>query len=185
MFKKLAAAFQSQPAQPAQAPKPKQTPQEIYLGLRRNILTLDGAQIGFVAKPGLTEAWGVVTDLGSENGWMTLVSLAEGTTSMYTSTGGGILGAGEDKTGTPAGASAGLVMVAGKYFQQMQLTKEFPLPAAPNVRFYVLTSGGVYTTEFKQLTPADTGHPFFELYAYAQNVVTELRLFSEKQNQKR
>ena len=181
MFKKLGSLFQSQPAQPQ---KPKQTPFEIYQGLRRNVLTLTPAQIGFIPKPGDPAAWGVVTDLGSENGWVTLVSLAEGTTSMYTSAGGGILGAGEDKSGTSAGASAGLVMVAEKYFRQMQRTTEFPLPAAPNVRFYVLTVDGIYTTEFKQLTPADTSHPFFELYAYAQNVVTELRTFSEKQKQK-
>jgi hypothetical protein len=179
MFKKLSSMFQSQPQ------KPKQTPFEVYQGLRRNILTLTPEQIGFIPKPGDPSTWGVVTDLGSPNGWVTLVSLAEGTTSMYTSAGGGILGAGEDKTGKPAGASAGLVMVAEKYFRQMQPTKEFPLPAAPNVRFYILTLEGVYTTEFKQLTPADANHPFFELYAYAQNVVTELRLFSEKQDQKK
>jgi len=179
MFKKLSSMFQSQPQEPGKAPF------DVYQDLRRNILTLTPEQIGFIPKPRDPSAWGVVTDLGAPNGWATIVSLAEGTTSMYTSSGGGIIGAGEDKTGKPAGASAALVMVAEKYFRRMQPTKEFPLPAAPNVRFYVLTLEGVYTTEFKQLTPSDTGHTFFELYAYAQNVVTELRLFSEQQNQKK
>lgn len=180
MFKKLSSMFQSQPQQ-----SPKQTPFDVYMGLRRNILTIDPAQVRITSKEGVAESWGVVTDLGvAPSGFMTFVSLADGTTSMYTSSGGGMLGAGQDKTGAPAVASMALVQVAEKYFRKMQPTKEFLLPAAGNARFYVLTAQGVYTTEFQQLTPADQNHPFFELYAYAQNVVTELRLLSQKQNQK-
>jgi hypothetical protein len=180
MFKKLSSLFQSQPQ------KPKQTPFEIYQGLRYNILSIDPNKVGLAPKPGVNASWGVVTDLGvAPSGYMTLVSLVDGTTSMYTSSGGGMIGAGENKAGAPAQASVALVMAAEKFYRLMQPTKVFPLPSAGNVRFYVLTSYGVYSAEFPQLTPADDKHPFFELYAFAQNVITELRLLDEKQKQKK
>jgi hypothetical protein len=49
------------------------------------------------------------------------------------------------------------------------------------VRFYLLTFSGIHTVEFADtLTERDRSHPFYELYAHAQAVVSQIRLLSEK-----
>src|SRR5689334_23317524 len=74
-------------------PKPKD-PQGFYEGLRS--LALDAIEQG-LARTNLDfpNVAGVVVDVPADGGGIaTFVALADGTTSMYTSTGGGTIGAG-------------------------------------------------------------------------------------------
>lgn len=56
-----------------------------------------GAVDAGLAPPGSDHpnVFGVVVDIPSSGGWATVVALGDGTTSMYTSVGGGTIGAGE------------------------------------------------------------------------------------------
>jgi hypothetical protein len=64
-----------------------------YEGLRT--MALDAAARGLVsASPESPDVSGVVVDVPGSGGFATIVALADGTTSMYTSTGGGRIGAG-------------------------------------------------------------------------------------------
>ncbi len=67
---------------------------DAYEGLRALAL---GAVADGLAPPGPEHphVWGVVVDVPSGGDWATIVALGDGTTSMYTSTGGGTIGAGE------------------------------------------------------------------------------------------
>src|SRR5690348_17043141 len=66
------------------------SPADVYVGLRNQILTLDPARAGFAGQA----LWGCVMDTGYPSGAATLVCLSDGTTSLYTSTGGGMIGGG-------------------------------------------------------------------------------------------
>src|SRR3954451_12061808 len=68
-----------------------------YLGLRRQFLELDAAA---VAEP----LRGVALEFGMASGSATVVCVADGTTSMYTSGGGGYLGMGRHEAVQQANA---------------------------------------------------------------------------------
>ena len=70
-----------------------QPPGEVYDTLRTRALEVEEATLGRapVEHP---QVLGTVIDIPSEGGIASVVALADGTTSMYTSTGGGTIGAG-------------------------------------------------------------------------------------------
>src|ERR1035437_6926854 len=71
---------------------------DVYAGLREQILRLDPATAGMSQRPGGPIVWGALMEMGYPNGVATIVALADGTTSMYTSTGGGIIGGGAHRS---------------------------------------------------------------------------------------
>jgi hypothetical protein len=68
--------------------------EQVFQGLRRTILDLDPAESGLDRFTAGRTVWGALMEMGYPNGAATLVSLADGTTSLYTSTGGGTIGGG-------------------------------------------------------------------------------------------
>ena len=66
--------------------------------LRAMIFNLDPAEIGLTRENFDYPVWGIVMETGFPDGSFTLVSLAEGTTSLYFSNGGGIIGGGEHES---------------------------------------------------------------------------------------
>ena len=70
------------------------SPQEIYNGLRSTML--GAASSGQIPRhDDHPDVYGLVIDMPGQGGYATVVALGDNTTSMYTSTGGGIVGAGE------------------------------------------------------------------------------------------
>jgi hypothetical protein len=65
-----------------------------YIGLRNQALTIDPASIGLAPSPEHPNLLAGLMEMGMGGGIATLVIIADGTTSMYWSTGGGIIGAG-------------------------------------------------------------------------------------------
>ena len=63
-----------------------------YQHLRSQALSLERAAAGIPAPPPEAPVWGLLMDMGFPNGTATLVALADGTTSLYHSGGGGVLG---------------------------------------------------------------------------------------------
>jgi hypothetical protein len=153
-------------------------PTSIYLQLRSRILSLQPAEVGLAPSTEAPHVWGVLMETGYKVGLATLVSLADGTTSLYYSTGGGMLGSGEY---TPiAQASKALVAQAENHFQQLSPTEEFPLPEVGQVRFLVLTYAGAFTAEATEKKLAVGKHALSPLYTCAQEILTQLRLLVEK-----
>ena len=73
-----------------------QQPVGPYEDLRNLALLRFGSDVSGVDLGAHPDVVGAVVDLpGSNGGHATIVALADGTTSMYTSTGGGVIGAGE------------------------------------------------------------------------------------------
>lgn len=67
----------------------------IALDLRARVFGLDPASAGLAPTGRHPRVYGAVLETGLDRGWFTLVALADGTTSLYLSSGGGVIGAGE------------------------------------------------------------------------------------------
>lgn len=159
-------------AQPTQSATP--TPAPIYLTLRDRILTADPQEIGLSPTADGPETWAVVMDLGWPDATVTLVGVGDGTTSLYFSNGGGIIGAGESPQ--VAATTRQFVAEAADYLTEMTATEEYPLPETGRVRFTVMTYQGAYTADVAEAELQQGQHPLSPLYALAQEVITQVRL---------
>jgi hypothetical protein len=67
---------------------PTPEPAPIYLQLRQRILGFNPDELGLKPSLEAPHVWAVLVEMGYEVGTATLVSLVDGTTSLYYSTGG-------------------------------------------------------------------------------------------------
>jgi hypothetical protein len=79
--------FRRKSKSPAKDPNP-------YEDLRRTALGAVAAGLA-PPRPEHPHVWGVVIDIPRDAEWVTIIALGDGSTSMYTSVGGGTIGAGE------------------------------------------------------------------------------------------
>jgi hypothetical protein len=115
-------------------------------------------------------------DMGLADGTATLLSMSDGTASLYLSTGGGIIGGGGHES--VRCVAAAFVRLAGRQQAHMEITEEFPLPSAGRIAFYVLTDSGVFTGEADEATLVEKTHTFSPLFYAGHDVLTQLRLIS-------
>lgn len=159
------------------AEKPAE-PAEIYNGLRNRVLNLKPSDAGIKPSSEMPNVWGILMETGYQQAVVTLVSLADGTTSLYFSNGGGMIGGG--KHATVADASKSFVVSAENYYQQMTLTESFPLPAIGRVKFYILTYSGIYTIDIDENDLGNKKHELSPLFYFGQEVITQFRLVQEQ-----
>lgn len=69
-------------------------PAQVSIGLRSQVFATRPEEVGIAPGPLLPHVWGAVMEFQRPGAAVTLVSLADGTTSLYFSNGGGIIGAG-------------------------------------------------------------------------------------------
>ncbi len=107
---------------------------------------------------------------------VTLVAVADGTTRLYLSNGGGIIGAGEHE---PVRAAAmAFIDTAQDHLAHASLTETFPLPPKKQVRFYFVTGGGVYTVEALENDLGHNRHALSGLFHKGHEVITAIRRHS-------
>jgi hypothetical protein len=150
-----------------------------YLGLRIQVLELKREKIGLTAPAKRTEPWAAVTDWGVTKGTATVVALADGTASIYLSSGGGSIGGGQSHDSIRKAAQK-MVSVAAEFQPQMQATDTYPLPQRVQVTFYVLTDAGVFTATAPQEELSSHRHPLSRLGDAAQEIITQYRLIQNK-----
>ena len=153
-------------------------PAEVYNGLRNQILSLKPSDAGIEPSSEMPNVWGVLMETGYPQAVVTLVSLADGTTSLYFSNGGGMIGGGQHIT--VAQASKSFVAAAENYYQQMTLTESFLSPAIGRVKFYVLTYSGIYTIDVDENELGNRKHELSPLFYYGQDVITQFRIVQEQ-----
>ena len=150
-----------------------------YPGLRQQALEVSRADAGIPDLPPDAVAWGVVMETGYPEATVTLLSLADGTTSLYFSTGGGIIG-GHGHAAVRR-ASVAFVEAANRSLDHLAPTREFPLPGTGQTLFYIRTDAGVLTGAAPEEELGGHGHPLSFLYYGGQAVITELRLIDESE----
>jgi len=144
--------------------------------LRALIFATDPALLG-LPPDGNRHVWGVVFDLAGPDGVASLVSLADGTTSLYTSTGGGVIGGGTHEE--VAANSVALVFGVEAVLDQFIPTDDRSLPSEPHVRVWALTYSGVRMVESFESDLQRRDHPLAHVYLDVQEVLTILRSVEE------
>jgi hypothetical protein len=146
---------------------------EVFVGLRSQLFGVDAASLGIEPTEDLVQVWGGVMELGMPEGAATIVSLADGTTSMYLSTGGGVIGGGEHEH--VAAASIHFLHRLEGDLDQLPPDESIDLPDPDSVTFYAFTHRGRRRREEAEQALSSEDHPLFSLYAAGHGVITALR----------
>ena len=150
---------------------------KVYVDLRRQIITLDPASIGIAPTGARPMVWAVLLELGYPDGIATIVAIRDGTASMYTSSGGGLIGGG----GRPAVAAEAvrfLDIVDGD-IDALSPADALQPPGPGHTNIHARTfagnrSGGALTDEL-----ATGSHPLSRMYLAGHELITQLRLSSQ------
>ena len=144
--------------------------------LRGQILHAAPDDLGFFASEE-HPVWGAVMDMAFPGGVATLVSLEDGTTSLYTSTGGGVIGGGAHESVVEA-THAFLDAVA-VYAPQFSPIDTDDLPESGHVRFHALCFDGRRGADVEESDLQARTHDLWPLYFSGHQVITALRLATE------
>ena len=144
--------------------------------LRSRILHTDPTALGFWGSSG-REVWGAVMDMAFPGGVASLVSLEDGTTSLYTSTGGGVIGG---RAHPPVvEATLAFLDAVAVYAPQFSPTDSDELPDAGHIRFHALAFEGRRGTDALESDLQSRTHELWPLYYSGHQVITALRLATE------
>jgi hypothetical protein len=150
---------------------------QMYLKLRSQALALARDPIAVPAPGHEAPVWGVVMDMGFPNGTATLVALADGSTSLYYSNGGGVIGG---QAHEPVRmANAVFIDEANRLHGRLTQSETHPLPAAGQTAFYALTDAGVLGGAAANEDLGKGTHELATLFLAGHGVITQLRLVSE------
>lgn len=126
------------------------------------------------------EVSGIVIDVPSTDGFATIVALTDNTTSMYTSTGGGTIGAGEHAE--VADATRLLLVEVQQHLGLIHSRDDPGFPDAGFVRFHILApSMGRFVDVPDAAFWGREDHDLMPVIARAQNVITAMSAVSPNQ----
>lgn len=146
------------------------------VGARLLMLTSSADELGF-AESG-DEPWGVAIDIGfDEEAAATVISLADGTTSLYTTTGGGIVGGGEHEA--VSAASRDLVEAAARHVEDVVRRDDTDLPGPGNVTIWLRIGDERFARTVPEADLMSGESPLATLYATGHGVITQLRLLDD------
>ena len=153
-------------------------PASIYADLRAR--ALDAVQSGHVPSTLRSGALGVVVDIPASGGFVTIVGLADNTTSMYTSTGGGTIGAGAHRA--VATATQALLAVVDAHRSSFDDHVDDALPPPGMVRFHGLAEAGGFVVD----VPEDSfwgraPHALMPLIAATQELIGAISAIPTKE----
>jgi hypothetical protein len=138
------------------------------------VLALAPQEIGLEARAD-RPVWGVVMDSGmADGGWYSLVTLADGTTSLYTSAAFGIIGAGTHDS--VRRASEALLDLAGRRLDLFAPDADDAVPTAGMVAIRVLTFDGRRAVLAPEDDLSHGRHPASEIFYAVHEVITQTRL---------
>jgi hypothetical protein len=145
-----------------------------YLGLRDLALGLTWEKLG-------EEQRGEVVALLMETGYLeavaTLVGVADGSTSLYFSNGGGIIGGGQHEQ--VAAVTRRWLEVASSDLEQLTPVDEVPLPETGETQFVAVTGAGRLIGGASEELLASERHPLSPLFYAGQDVITQVRLVED------
>jgi hypothetical protein len=152
-------------------------PAAVSKGLRERIFSLSAKDLADRTRPdGVIAA---LMEFHSGRTWVSLAAVADGTTSLYFGSGGGIIGAGGNERVREA--SARFLDAAFAASSRFARTSSHPTPADATVRFYILKPDGAHASgELAERELRTAGHPLLPLYAAGQDLITEIRLSQEQ-----
>ena len=148
-----------------------------YHGLRQQILDIQQTQ----AMVGVLEGhpvFAAVVDMDMGDAIVSLASIADGTTSLYFSNGGGQLGLGQADKNIRTAALA-FLRSADQILSTMPKTAEYPLPQNGAHIVYLKTSNGIYKQEINIKTINTAPKEIRFLNFLYQNILTKIGEYNQ------
>ena len=150
---------------------------DVFSSLRQRVLHVRPEDVKVLEGRHLGPVFCALMEFGLPKATASVVVVADGTVSFYTSTGGGTIGGGEHAVVREAGMR--FLDVAGDQARSLELTTDFPLPEPGHVRFQVRTSGADLTGDAPEDALQRGRHLLSPLYFAGQDVLTQIRLLSD------
>jgi hypothetical protein len=146
--------------------------------LRQSVLTRPLSELGFSPDSEFPRVYGVVTDWDLVQAVATIVSLRDGTASLYTTSTFGVIG-GQGHASVRQ-AAIKCVKLAEQFVDSSKPVTDFAYPKGGQVFFYLLTYEGMRLCVGDEAAIESGLDPARPLFTAAQDVLTELRLVAEK-----
>ena len=152
-------------------------PAEVYVGLRRQALAVTRELLDpETASEGPLLA--LLLETGYPEAVATLVGLADGTTSMYFSNGGGMIGAGQHED--VAAATRRWLELGEQALDQLpQAPGEVLLPDEGMTQVVAVTETGLRAARAPEEELGGGGHPLSPVFYAGHDVITAIRLVDE------
>ncbi len=149
---------------------------DVYEGLRKQVLRLTPEQLGeaFADAPILA----LLMETGYEQAVATLVGVADGTSSLYFSNGGGVIGAGAHASVAEANArwlESGLT-----FLPELSEIADPPLPEQGVTQFVAVTPDGLRGASAREDELGSGAHRLSPFFYAAQDVITQIRLTQDR-----
>jgi len=155
----------------------KEDPRALYDGLRKQILELDPASAELRPSAEHPRVWGALLETGYGRDVATLVSLSDGTTSLYTTSGFVIIG---------GGAHPQVVTATQQFLASVEQSldsfgpdPETDQPADAQTIIRALTFDGRRSVRAPEEDFGYERHPMSAVFHAGEAVITELRLLEE------
>ena len=146
--------------------------------LREKLLSAKPLDFGLAATPELPNVWAAMMEMRIDKTVVSLVAVAEGSTSLYFSTGGGVIGGGEHDSVRTANRNLLAFIETGL---DLFVPLESPLEVmSGTVAFAVLTYDGLRGARDEERKMKDRRSPLWPAFYLGQDVITALRLATEK-----
>jgi hypothetical protein len=155
----------------------RRDPAAIYVDLRTMAFEVDPATLQLPGDEPWTHAIFAAMELSVDGATATVLTVADGTVSLYLSTGGGVIGAGDHAAVRDAGQRFRHLVAESR--DLLHQTAEFPLPGPGDVRFHARIDDAWLTAAASEAALRAGRDPLAELYAAGQDVLTEIRLASQ------
>ena len=153
---------------------------DAFHGLRNRALTVTLLELGLAPDPA-APIHGVIMETGYPEAVATLACLRDGTVSLYFSTGGGVIGGGQD--GSVRAACLEMLQITNRYAPDFlaacRQVSTFPLPRTGEVFFYLLVGDAVHLAKCREDALAAQRDPFSALFNNCQAVLSEVRKAEE------
>ena len=153
--------------------KPKSSPADMSRELREQALRLTPSELNVSPTVELPNVFGILMETAYPEAVASLVAFTEGSTSLYFSSGGGIIGAGEHES--VRAALVPFFRAAETHIDSFTRATATPLPEPGRVRFYLRTFEGTLTAEADEQDLGEMRHPLSPFFHAGHNVIGAVR----------
>lgn len=148
--------------------------------LRKLFLTTPPAQVGVQPTPDYPRVCGIAMDWPIGEHIATVVSLSDGSASIYTTGTFGVIGGiGHESV---RAAAKRLVKEADSYYDDSVATEDLSCPALDRVKFFLVTFAGLRVIDADLSSVTSRRSKYSGLFASAQEVITQLRQAGERKS---
>jgi hypothetical protein len=142
-----------------------------YKGLRKMAFDMSFQQLGLTLND--SDIYGVILDWDTGDGVATLAAYKTGDASLYFSSGGGVIGGGQNQH--VSSAAKKFVKEATVYFDKSKVMYAIPLPDKNSIRLYFLTAKGKYCIHEQLKNTQNNTSDYNDYFGKANDLISELR----------